>query len=120
MPLKEDINELLDKCVLLHTYLSYYFRKLGYVNSYGIYYRVDCFDDKSKMYETDIKSSNVIEMSYWENGGTYRNSLFINGLVYENSEAKERVEKNSRSEYTEYNIIFTKLAKNLEKEANGK
>ena len=120
MPLKDDTNELLDKCVLLHTYLSYYFRELGYVNSYEIYYCENCFDDKSKMYETDIQRTNMTEMSYCGIGGAYRNSLFINDLVYENSEAVERVEKNSRSEYTEYNIIFTKLAKNLEKEANGK
>lgn len=58
MPLKDDTNELLDKCILLNTYLSYYFRELGYVNNYEINYRLDYFEDKSKMYETDIQLSN--------------------------------------------------------------
>ena len=45
MPQKENIAELLDKCVLLNTYLSSYFLECEYISGFDIYYRVDCFDD---------------------------------------------------------------------------
>ena len=49
-----------------------------------------------------------------------QNSLFVNGLVLENTEAGDKVTKQANSEYTEYNFIFTKLSENLKKEASGK
>jgi hypothetical protein len=50
----------------------------------------------------------------------YHNSLFVNGLVLENTEAGQKVKKQPNSEYTEYNYVFTKLSENLKKEASGK
>ena len=50
----------------------------------------------------------------------YQNSLFVNGLVLENTEAGQKVERQDNSEYTEYNFVFTKLSENLKKEASGK
>ena len=113
MPQKENTTELLDKCVLLNTYLSSYFLECGYIRGFDIYYRVDCFDDKSKMYGFNFES---VDNFYSQT----KNSMFINELVLINTDAGEKVEKNPYSEYTEYNFVFTNLSKNLKKEASGK
>ena len=127
MPLRDDISELLDKCVLLNTYLSTYFVSCEYIKGFDIYYRVDCFEDKFSMYK-ELDNINYTNMNY--NPSTYlmrmcsqqhyQNSLFVNGLVLENTEAGEKVSRQTDSEYTEYNFVFTKLSENLKKEASGK
>lgn len=115
MPLKVETAELLDKCVLLNTYLSGYFEPCGYVESFDIYFRIDSFNDNFSMYEElDDINTNSILRNY------NQNSLFVNGLVLENTEAGDKVTKQANSEYTEYNFIFTKLSENLKKEASGK
>ena len=127
MPLKDDISELLDKCVLLNTYLSKYFTSCEYIKGFDIYYRVDCFDDKFSMYKEleNVQCPNVthpssykyqIKLGYQQ----YYNSLFVNGLVLENTEAGDKVTRQADFEYTEYNFVFTKLSENLKKEASGK
>lgn len=113
MPLKEDISVLLDKCVLLNTYLSSYFFECGYVDGFDIYYLMDCFDDKSKMYSANIDFRNKCS-------GAMKNSMFVNDLVLKNTDAGEEVESDSYSVYTEYNFVFTNLSNNLNKEVNGK
>lgn len=113
MPLKEDSNALLDKCVLLNTYLSAYFLKCGYIGGFDIYYREDCFEDKTAMYSGNIDFRNAYIDSLHD-------SMFVNDLVLDNTEAGDKVEGNSYSEYTEYNYVFTNLSKNLKKEASGK
>ena len=113
MPQKEDISELLDKCVLLNTYVSSYFLECGYISGFDIYYRVACFDDKAKMYSSNFESVDNLLLQT-------KNSMFVNELVLINSEAGEKVEKKQYSQYTEYNYVFTNLSKNLKKEASGK
>ncbi len=113
MPLKENTSTLLDKCVLLNTYLSSYFLECEYINGFDIYYRVDSFDDKSKMYGSNFES---VENRYIQP----KNSMFVNGLVLDNTDAGEKVQIEPYSEYAEYNYVFTNLSKNLKKEANGK
>ena len=113
MPQKENIAELLDKCVLLNTYLSSYFLECEYISGFEIYYRVDCFDDKSKMYGSNFES---IDNLYLQP----KNSMFVNELVLINTEAGEKVEKKPYTDYTEYNYVYTNLSKNLKKEASGK
>ena len=113
MPQKENIAELLDKCVLLNTYLSSYFLECEYISGFDIYYRVDCFDDKSKMYGSNFES---VDNLYQQT----KNSMFVNELVLINTEAGEKVEKKPYTEYTEYNYVYTNLSKNLKKEASGK
>lgn len=46
------------------------------------------------------------------------NTLFVNGLVLDNTEAGKKVEKNRNVEYTEYNYIYTQLSENLKKEVS--
>lgn len=115
MPLKFEIAELLDKCVLLNTYLSGYFEPYGYIESFDIYFRIDAFDDNLSMYE-ELGNINSKSILYKCN----QNSLFVSGLVLENTEAGEKVTEQANSEYTEYNFVFTELSKNLKKEASGK
>ncbi len=113
MPLKENTSALLDKCVLLNTYLSSYFLECEYISGFDIYYRVDCFDDKSKMYGSNFE---CVDKLYQQT----KNSMFVNGLVLDNTDAGEKVQIERYSEYAEYNYVFTNLSKNLKKEANGK
>ena len=113
MPQKEDSAELLDKCVLLNTYLSSYFLECEYINGFDIYYRIDYFDDKSKMYSSKYELEDSCYL-------LSKNSLFVNDLVLRNTEAGEKVQLERYSQYAEYNYIFTNLSKNLKKEANGK
>ena len=113
MPQKENSAELLDKCVLLNTYLSSYFLECGYINGFDIYYRIDCFDDKAKMYGSNYESVDNLYLQA-------KNSMFVNELVLINTEAGEKVEKKPHTEYTEYNYVYTNLSKNLKKEASGK
>ncbi len=113
MPQKENIAELLDKCVLLNTYLSSYFLECEYISGFDIYYRVDCFDDKSKMYGSNFESVDNLLLQT-------KNSMFVNELVLINTDAGEKVEKKQYPQYTEYNYVFTNLSKNLKKEASGK
>lgn len=128
MPLKDDISELLDKCVLLNTYLSKYFISCEYIKGFDIHYRVDCFDDKLSMYK-ELANINYSNMNYstttYSRMGIYpsqryQNSLFVNESVLKNTEAGEKVTSQNNSEYTEYNFVFTKLSENLKKEASGK
>lgn len=110
MPSKSDTSELLDKCVLLNTYLSAYFMECGYIKGFDIYYRGDYFDSKAELFRTEIKDPC--------NGYYSRhNSMFVNELVLINTDAGEKVQK-SFSEYTEYDYVFSKLKDNLLKEAN--
>ena len=113
MPLVEDISALLDKCILLNTYLSAYFLESEYISGFDIYYRVDCFENKTEMYSGNID----LREAYLD---SLHNSMFINSLVLNNTEASDKVENNSNRKYTKYNYVFTKLSKNLKKEANGR
>lgn len=125
MPTKDDISKLLDKCVLLNTYLGHYFEPSDYLKGYDIYYRVDYYQEKTTMYiesqTIDIGATrsafggvaHLMSMEY----ANYHNSLFISDLVYGNTDASEKVEQSS-GQYTEYNFIFTKLSENLDKEVS--
>ena len=113
MPQKENIAELLDKCVLLNTYLSSYFLECEYINGFDIYYRVDCFEDKSKMYGHNFEPVNYPYAQA-------NNSMFVNELVLINTDAGEKAQIERYSEYAEYNYLFKNLSINLKREANGK
>ena len=111
LPLKDDIKDLLDKCVLLNTYLSHYFMELQYLANYEIDFSVECYESRFDMY---VAKDTITQIS-----DNPENSLFINSLVVENTEAKEKVNAiNGR--LVRYDYIFTNLAKNLKKEVEGK
>ena len=123
MPLKEDINTLLDKCVLLNTYLSHYFVDSGYIEDYDIRYRVDCFKEKESMYLEAQKMDLLRAKSdrYYSLFGvndSYRNTLLINNLVVINSNAEAKVEVDPNNDWVEYDYVYTKLAEGLKKEVS--
>lgn len=116
MPLKEDNEKLLDKCILLNTYIKYYFVPMQYVTKYDICYQVNHFEDKQDMYLEAQK------INFGNFNETLDDALFINELVYINTEAqkKEPTLNFSTYNYCKYDYTFTKLSKNLEKEVSGK
>ena len=116
MPLKEYINEMLDKCVILNTYLSAYFKQKQVITNYEIIFRVDDFTKKVDMYINNVK----INESIFKFGNQIQNKgcLLINETVVINTEAKEKVECNSFNDYYEYNYIYLNLKENLIKEAS--
>lgn len=116
LPHKSDSSELLDKCVLLNTYLSSYFFEGGYVAGFDIYYRIDCIGRTSVPERPD---SRQLDSSHFTAEG---NGLYVNDLVLLNTDAGKKVKKNlfSDSEYTPYNFVFTNLEQNLNKEVSGK
>lgn len=116
MPLKDDVQKLLDKCVLLNTYFDSYFIPKGIVSKYQICYRVDYYKNNEEMY---LNSQNITIDDY--NGFDDDNPLLINALVYNNTIAKDKkpnIDFENYNQYTGYNYEFTTLAKNLKKEAS--
>lgn len=124
MPRKDDISVLLDKCILLNTYLSYYFAKGRYIDDYDIRFRVDYYQEKEEMYIKDQgldlteAHSGAPYVLFRTTGTPYKNSLLINNLVVRNTEASEKVELSPNNEWVEYNYIYTNLAKGLEQEVS--
>lgn len=114
MPLKEDTSKLLDKCIILNTYLKYYFELKGYIAKYDICYQENCFDEKEDMY----LSAQTINFDNFNSD--LDDALFINESVYNNTEAKDREPDLDFENYSycRYDYTYTKLAKNLKKEAS--
>ena len=110
LALKEDVADLLDKCVLLNTYLSSYFVGTC-LTGFLIAYRLDAFKEKKEMYN---------EPSFPQSFSSLQTGkLYINELVRLNTDAKNKVAP-SNSDFIAYNYVFPKLEKNLQKEVNGK
>lgn len=116
MPIKEDMAKLLDKCILLNTYLKYYFKPMEYISQYDICYQVNHFEDKQDMYLEAQK------INFDHFNASIDDALFINKLVHINTEAEDREpDLDFRYHtYCRYDYTFTKMAKNLEKEVSGK
>ena len=111
MPKKEDVSVLLDKCILLNTYFKNYFIPMRYISEYDICYQVNHYKDKQAMY-LEAQTINFANMS-----DNLDNALFINELVYINTEAQDK-EPNltfGYYKYNKYDYTYTKLSKNLEK-----
>ncbi len=117
MPLKENTADLLDRCVLLNTYLSKYFVRVNEISGYSIFYGENSGQDKLRCYSTKI------DCGYLNEPWSSDRHLLINSLVRENSDkAKNRVDEDDYIGYDslgnkvyEYNYIYTNLAENLEK-----
>ena len=113
MPFKEDINNLLDKCIILNTYLSNYFKEKQLITSYEILFRVDSFAKKVDMYIND----QTININHLRSNNC-SNTLFINEGVVINTNVSKDIKYDIQSEYYEYNYIYTNLKENLIKEAS--
>lgn len=127
--LKSLIQDLLDKCLLLNTYLSHYFIPKDYLYAFDIYFNVSY----SKTADEYYQNVNLRDMNLYT--GQPTNNLYISELVVENTNAKEDLEgedlgfnpyglRTSNNKdfggktYIKYNYVFTNLSKNLDKEAS--
>ena len=115
MPYRSNIVELLDKCVLLNTYLENYFVPLKYISDFGITFTLTDFIKKEDIYD----SNSNLEYLHLDN------TIYINKLVKDNLATKEKFKKISQlnnytyvDDYYEYDYVFTNLAKHLEKEVD--
>ena len=126
MPIKEDMEKLLDKCILLNTYLKYYFKPMNYITKYDICYQVNCYQDKQNMYleaqKINFDYFNASPFNASPFNASLGDALFINKLVHINTEAEDREPDLDFSYHTycRYDYTYTKLPKNLEKEVSGK
>lgn len=127
--LKSLIQDLLDKCMLINTYLSHYFVPMDYLYAFDIYFNVS-YSKTADEYYQNVNLRNINSYS-----GNPTNNLYISELVVENTDAKEDLEgedlgfnpyglrtTNNKDfggkTYVKYNYVFTKLAKNLDKEVS--
>ncbi len=120
MPLMKDSQELLDKCVLLNTYLKNFFVPMGYVQKYEIIDSEVYFEDKNDIYTQNYNSNGFGIGTYSLLVGILDNKLHINKAVYDNTDAKDYEPDYNWGPYASktmiYDYTFTKLARNLEKE----
>ena len=108
MPTKDDTVDLLDRCVLLNTYLWKYFTEAQELSNYSIFCGV----------HTDSQKLNCLTSINDFDSNTYR--LAINELVMINTDAKDEDlpiigHDNLGYEVYRYDYVFTKLAENLTK-----
>ncbi len=113
MPQKEDTADMLEKCVVLNTYLSHYFIPMEEVSAYNIFY--------GEHREGDRQLSLTAHNDYDFSGV---NSLYINELVADSNEDAGDVIDSTPSvgqDYIGYNVyeydyIKTQLSKNLDRQ----
>ncbi len=127
--LKSLIQDLLDKCILLNTYLSNYLVPTDNLRAYDIYFDVVYSETADKYYQ----NVNIGDMNSYS--GEPTNKLYIDELVIENTSAKSDLKNEKQKEspysgisanskwfggknYLPYNYVFTKLADNLKKEVS--
>ncbi len=128
--LKSLIQDLLDKCLLLNTYLSHYFAPMKYLAYYDTYFNVTCNETADEYYR------NVELKDMGSYCGDPTNSLYISELVVGNTNAEENLgeienlgfdpygPRSSENKdfggrtYVMYNYEYSKLAKNLDKEVS--
>jgi hypothetical protein len=105
---KEETEALLDKCILLNTYSSYFVSQKLCSRQIRIVFELKCYEnemDKIQKMREDIQSD-------YKGLGC---SLVINDLVRINTSAKEKIHNNGY-EHFEYNYVFTKLQEDLNKQ----
>ena len=113
MPQKEDTTDMLEKCVILNTYLSHYFVPMNELSAYNIFY--------GEHRDGDRQLSLTAHNDYDFNGV---NSLYINDLVVDNNEnAKSDLDEKYPDgrddmgyDVFEYDYIKTQLAKTLDRQ----
>lgn len=119
---KEDMQVVLDNCVILNTYLRNYFKSIKVIDGYDIQYSIEHFDDKWDEYNESSPRGLVTNVPgfYSILDRNYGDTLYISELVILNTDASEKVTPNRRGKYTEFDYVYTRLEQNLEKEVSGK
>lgn len=115
LPLRNDTQLLLNKCMVLNTYMQKYFLRRGIVSSYELYYRLDYYEEKTEMYLQSQKlSAYNFELAHDENE-PLQNCLYLSRNVVENTSAGEVLTISPDCEYSEYTGVFEYLGNELEK-----
>ena len=122
VPLKEDTQTLLDQCILLNTYAQYLFEP-----SYGCKIRIFCglkpYDSRCDITWRTVEQD-IIYCTCESFQECFRSEhLAIHGMVKCNTNANNELENcdyhpgihREREGYFPYNVVFTDLAKRLEK-----
>lgn len=121
VPYKENINDELDKCVLLNTYLNDYFFTNESLSLYEICYYVNCFESNKEYYNDGCKVRQKVLRDINSKSGYYNsltNTLFINEIVKLNLVDSPKVnEEDKKGDYYKYDYYFSKLSKDLRKES---
>lgn len=106
---QDKTQNLLDSCVLLNTY-SEFFIEQEECSSIKILCGMKCYesmDDYAQRFKTDMLNCRV----------SLQHSLAIDELIRSNTNAKNEIAANTYTNYFyEYNYVFTKLQKDLEKQ----
>lgn len=111
MPKKEDVQSLLDNCVLINTYMSKYFNPTCEVGRYDIRFRVSEYDNSETMFYNQDRQYSSASMPVMR---MLSNSMYINELVRKNTVAKDRIPE--IRDLGQYDYVYTKLAESLRKE----
>lgn len=108
VPTKEDTENLLDDCVTLNTYSAYFTSKTGFENI-----QIVCGMER---YDSCFEMSLNCKKDIVEKRVQFIDSLAIDELVKINTTAKKELKDISvQNGFYPYNVVFTKLDKNLEK-----
>lgn len=108
VPTVEDTENLLDDCVTLNTYSNYFIKRTGF----------ECIQIVCGMkhYESYFEMSLNYKKDIIEKRVQFFDSLIIDELVKINTSAENRLKGSfPQNGFYPYNIIFTKLNRNLEK-----
>lgn len=128
LPQQSDTMEMLDKCVLLNTYLKDYFLRKGIISRYMLFFGVHT-DDDSRL--ESLESTNLFGFNrilgtrgpVLVSDMALSNHLYVNSLVVSNTTAKKDIAGHDpigedMLEYPvyEYDWVFNNLSNNLKKE----
>lgn len=112
-----DTNKLLDKCILLNTYMSRYFKPLNIIDDFFIQFRLDCYSNRKEFYSKDGRVGFVGINRFDANGAR----LKLNSLAIQNSYAKDKFDFEigwDENRFYDYSYVWIDLSKNLDKEVN--
>lgn len=123
---KDSLQDLLDKCVLLNTYLKKYFIKLDVLYGYEIVFKANTSTSISDYSTISNDEIDEIIRKFYEPS----NSIWIDGMVEENTKAEQDLIRDREDGeeiktiqlnfelYSEYDYVLTNLSKNLDKEVS--
>lgn len=112
IPTKEDTQNLLDDCITLNTYSTYFTNHTGFKNI-----QIVC---GMKCYDSHFEMSLNCQKDMLEKRVPFQEPLAIDELIQINTDAKKEQKdvpiQQNLNEFYPYNYVFTKLEKNLEKQ----
>lgn len=119
--LKSLVQGLLDKCLLLNTYLRHYFIPIGVLGGYDIYFDVSHGETGDDYFVRSRPASSV--NPYF---GQATDTIYLGELAIENTDAKKELDAGGASgvrtvgvkKFVRYPYEFTRLGENLDKEVS--